>query len=395
MEKTEIKYNICQNCILINGSFGVQVNSNGFCSYCTNPHFETPTWRKVVVDKNIMHEKLEDWNKTVNRMSKIYGNKEYCCVFGYSGGKDSTALLDTFIDEYQLRPYLITIDTGFMTDVAKKNIKDTLAKMGLEQDHKFIEGAIPTFTKLYKYFFLDFHPDPNGKALTAEICHTCTDLIHTILVKEAINLGLKYVIIGFSPDQIARYFYEIFSEEIFKDGIPHPKHFKQLLDRDDLVWYLDKHSIVFQDLPRVLYPYHVIPYDENEIIHRIQSKGLIEVGKGDPVLTNCHVVKAGLFYDFYRFGSLPYALQYAELIRQKDNEIQRQKSRKEWIRVITRVGRNIADGRFDAEGMNALFRRIGSSRQEIINIIQHQIELDPNKEQILKNIELYKNGKLK
>ena len=317
MQIIEKKYNICQKCILVDGSFGVDVNSEGLCSYCADPHFVTSTWKKVIIDENIKREKLADWKNIVSQMKKSHGGREYCCVLGYSGGKDSTALLDTFVNEYHLKPYLVSIDTGFMTDVAKKNIKDTLGKMGLENDHIFIEAAIPAFTKLYKYFFLDFQPKPNGKALTGEVCHTCTDLIHTILVKEAMKQGLKYVIIGFSPDQIARYFYETSPEDTLEDGIPHPSEFKESLKSEDLFWYLDECSSTFRDLPRVLYPYHVIPYDGKEIIERIESKGLIEVGKGDPVLTNCHVVKAGLMYDLYRFGSLPYALQYAELIRKK------------------------------------------------------------------------------
>jgi len=395
MQIIEKKYNICQKCILVDGSFGVEVNSNGLCSYCADPHFVSPTWKKVIVNDKIKREKLADWKNTVSQMKKSHGNREYCCVLGYSGGKDSTALLDTFVNEYHLRPYLVSIDTGFMTDVAKKNIKDTLAKMGLENDHIFIEAAIPTFTKLYKYFFLDFQPKPNGKALTAEICHTCTDLIHTILIKEAMKQGLKYVIIGFSPDQIARYFYETSQEDTFEDGIPHPSKFKKSLSSEDLVWYLDDNSANLQDLPRVLYPYHVIAYDENEIIERIESKGLIEVGKGDSVLTNCHVVKAGLLYDLYRFGSLPYALQYAELVRQKENGEERRKARKEWIRIMVRVGRNILNGTFNIEGMNAFFNRIGSSAPDIISAIQEQVDHDSNKDLILRNIELHRHRKLK
>jgi len=395
MQIIEKKYNICQKCILVDGSFGVDVNSEGLCSYCADPHFVTSTWKKVIIDENIKREKLADWKNIVSQMKKSHGGREYCCVLGYSGGKDSTALLDTFVNEYHLKPYLVSIDTGFMTDVAKKNIKDTLGKMGLENDHIFIEAAIPAFTKLYKYFFLDFQPKPNGKALTGEVCHTCTDLIHTILVKEAMKQGLKYVIIGFSPDQIARYFYETSPEDTLEDGIPHPSEFKESLKSEDLFWYLDECSSTFRDLPRVLYPYHVIPYDGKEIIERIESKGLIEVGKGDPVLTNCHVVKAGLMYDLYRFGSLPYALQYAELIRQKEGEEERKKVRKEWIRIITRVGRNILNGTFDTEGMNAFFNRIGSSAHEIISAIQEQVNHDSHKEQILRNIELYRHRKLK
>jgi len=395
MEITKKNYKICQNCILIDGSFGVKVNSDGLCSYCSNPNFVTPTWKKVIIDESLKKEKLDKWHKTVREMQEKFGSKDFSCIIGYSGGKDSTALLDTLINEYKLRPYLVTVDTGFMTDIAKKNIKDTLSKLGLENDHIFIEDAIPTFTKLYKYFFLDFKPQSNGKALTLEICHICTDLIHTILVKEAIKKGLNYVIIGFSPDQIARYFYETSPEDTFEDGLSRPLEFKKKLDKNDLRWFLDENNTSLVDLPRVLYPYHVIDYDEQEIINRIESKGLIELGKGDPILTNCHVVKAGLMYDLYRFGGLSYAVQYAELIRQKENEKERKKSRKKWLRIINRVGRNILNDSFSIQGMKAFFERISNSKEEILSGIKQQVKLDPNKDEILRNIELLKDRKLK
>ena len=394
MEIEKKKYNICQNCVLIDGSFGVKVNSDGLCSYCSNPDHITPTWRKVKIENALKEKKLANWNGIVREMQKKYGSQEFSCVLGYSGGKDSTALLDTFINEYNLRPFLVTVDTGFMTDVAKKNIKDTLGKLGLEDDHIFIEDAIPTFTKLYKYFFLDFQPQPNGKALTLEICHICTDLIHTICVKEAIKKGLNYVIIGFSPDQIARYFYETSPKDTLEDGLPRPLNFRRTLDNNDLKWFLDENASK-EDLPRVLYPYHVIDYDEKEIINRIETKGLIEVGKGDPVLTNCHVVKAGLMYDLYRFGGIAYGVQYAELIRQKENEEDRRKTRKEWIRLISRVGRNILNGVFDTDGMTLFFKRIDSSREEILECIKKQVDKDPNIDIINRNIELFKTRKIK
>ncbi|MFX1347027.1 MAG: hypothetical protein ACFFAI_18215 [Promethearchaeota archaeon] len=394
IETTKKTYKICQNCILIDGSFGVIVNSDGLCSYCANPNYITPTWKKVKIHDTMKREKLIDWNNTIKQMQENYGSQDYCCVLGYSGGKDSTALLDTFVNEYNLRPFLVTVDTGFMTDVAKDNIKKTLGKMGLENDHIFIEDAIPTFTKLYKYFFLDFRPQPNGKALTLEICHTCTDLIHTILVKEAMKRNLNHVIIGFSPDQIARYFYETSPEDTFEDGLPCPSGFKETLDSDDLRWYLHD-NVRLEELPRVLYPYHVIDYDEKEIINRIESKGLIEVGKGDPVLTNCHVVKAGIMYDLYRYGGITYAVQYAELIRQKESVEERKKARKEWLRLMNRVARNILNDTFNVQGMEAFFKRIGSSREDVLESIEEQLHKDPKRNEILRNIDLFRTRKLK
>ncbi|MFW9875488.1 MAG: hypothetical protein ACFFG0_20470, partial [Candidatus Thorarchaeota archaeon] len=311
---------------------------------------------------------------------------------GFSGGKDSTALVDTFIHEYNLKPFLVTLDTGYMTKVAKNNIKQTLRAMGLENNHVFIERGVLVFTKLYKFLF--FNHDSNEKGLTLEICHICTDLIHTLLVKEAMKKSLNYVIIGFSPDQIARYFFETSKEDTLKDGFPRPKKFKEILSKDELSCYLDKATAI-DELPRVLYPYHVIEYDENEIINRIEAKGLIEKGKGNPVLTNCHVVKVALLYDLYRYGGITYALQYAELVRQKDNEEERKRARKELIIILLSFARSIFKGTLNVDGFNQFFERIGITREELLEIIEHQRESDPNKDTVLKNLELIKKMQLK
>ncbi len=383
---------ICQNCILTDGFLGLKVNSEGLCNFCQDSSHENANWAKVQVSEARRSESLEDWNKTVKRMQENKDENEYDCVIGYSGGKDSTALLDTFVNEYDLKPFLVTIDTGFMTDVAKKNVKDTLAKMNLQDDHLLIEDAIPTFTKLYKHFFFDH--GSNEKTLTVDICHVCTDLIHTIVVKEAMKKGISQVIIGFSPDQIARYFYEPSEEETIKDGLPAEK-LKEKFNESDLQWYLTEADISSGTIPRVIYPYHVIPYDENEIISRIEKKNLVEIGKSDPTLTNCHVVKAALMYDLYRYGGITYTLQYAELIRQKEWGGERRKSRKGWLRLVQNIGRNILNGTFNSDGMSKFFARIGTSREEILQNIEKRRLNDPNEAQVLKNIELIRNKKLK
>ena len=383
---------ICQNCILPDGFLGVKVNSEGLCNFCHDPASKTANWRKVQIDDELRNKFLDDWNNVVKEMQKHYGEQEYDCVLGYSGGKDSTALLDTFIKKYGLRPLLITIDTGFMTEVAKQNIKSTLAKMNLEKNHILVEAAIYTFTKLYKWAF--FNHNSNEKSLTIDICHTCTDLIHTIIVKEAIKRGLKYVIIGFSPDQIARYFYETSKEDTIEDGMPN-RDLAKNFSEEDFKWYINSEEASIEPFPRVLYPYHVIDYDEKEIINRIETKGLIEVGKSDPTLTNCHVVKAGLMYDLHRYGGLTYVLQYAELVRQEKVGEARIKSRKDWLRLYNSVARSILKGQFNVDGMKKFFENIGMDQEDLLKVVEQKLEADPNKEQILKNLVLIKTRKLK
>ena len=100
---------ICQNCILTDGFFNLKINSEGLCDFCADPTHIKPNWRKVQINKDLKHKKLQDWKNVIKSMQKTYGNKEYSCVLGFSGGKDSTALVDTFVNEYNLRPFLVTL----------------------------------------------------------------------------------------------------------------------------------------------------------------------------------------------------------------------------------------------------------------------------------------------
>lgn len=387
-------YNICQKCIMLDGPFGVSLNKNGLCNFCEDPSFETASWKKTIINESLREEKRKEWYNLIQQWQEDFGRDKYCCILGFSGGKDSTALVDTFVNEYHLKPFLITVNVGFMTDIAKNNIIQTLQKLGLEDDHRFIEESFETFTKLYKYFLSGYKPRSDEKCVSLSICHTCTDLIHTALVKEAMKKNLDHVIIGFSPDQIARYFYETSPEDSLEDGIPHPQEHINNLDKDDLQWYLTPDTPL-EEIPRILYPYHVINYNQSEIIQRIEAKGLIEIGKGDPILTNCHVVMTGMMYDIYRFGGVSYSFQYAELIRQQEDSERWKHERKGWLRTMIRVAKGLLNGQLATEGITTVLDRIGISREELISNIQKQVDQDPNKEQILKNIALLKKGRFK
>jgi len=325
-------------------------------------------------------------------VKKKAGSQKHDIAVGFSGGKDSTALVDILVEQYGLNPLLITVDTGFMTDIAKQNIRDTLAKMGLEDNFILVEGAIPAFSKLYKTLFE--HHDSAEKTLTVKLCHPCTDLIHVIVIKEAMKESIPVVLFGFSPDQIMRYFYETEREDTIKDG-KIPAFLKNDLDKEGRAWYLSEQDIKEGLIPRVLYPYHVIDYDEEEIITRIESKGLIQKGKGDPVLTNCHAVKAALLHDLYRHGGITYALQYAELVRQQRGKEGHGKYRRQWLRILQAVGKSLLNGTFDADGMEDFFSTIGMKKEELIDSILKRRALDPRERLIIENIGLIRCGKLR
>ena len=369
----------CSKCILPDGFLGIHLNSEHLCNICADPTYKTINYSRTIISPEQRTKALKDWNSVVKDMQKNHGSRKYDCILGYSGGKDSTALLDHLVNILGLTPLAVTSDTGFMTDIAKDNMKDTLRQ--IQVDHVLIEESIPTFTKLYKYHFL--HHNSNETFLARYICDYCSDLIHSIVVKEAIKREIPCVLFGYSPDQTFRYFYEMPREEVIKEWKPELLD-NPFFDENDAKWYLTDEEIKNGGLPRVLLPYHVIPYREQDIIELVESKNYIKKGHADPLLTNCNVVHAATFYDFNRYGGILYAYQYAELVRLNPE------SRKKWLRTLKMSAPLILENNFKRNEVNAFFDQIGVTQEEMLAHIQEQLEKDPNRGNIEQNVEMFR-----
>lgn len=377
--------NICTKCILPEGFLGVQLDLEGTCDYCNDPNHKNVNWSRTKITQRKRDKALADWIMVVEDMQRNHGSLPYDCVLGYSGGKDSTALLDFLVNDLGLTPLAVTSDTGFMTDIAKENIRDTLKQ--IQVDQILIKDCIPTFTKLYRYHFLNHNS--NETLLARDICDYCSDLIHSIVVKEAIKHKIPYVLFGYSPDQIFRYFYEIPQEEIINDWKPELLLNNPIFNNSDALWYLNHEELTSGNLPRVLLPYHVIPYREEKIIDLVESKNYIKKGHADPLLTNCNVVHAATFYDFNRYGGILYAFQYAELVRQNPQV------RKKWLRTLRIVAPLILENKFKEKEVNNFLETIGISKDDLIEQIQTQLVKDPKKPQIESNISLFRKRNLR
>lgn len=361
----------CKKCILPNGFLGIKLNSEGLCDFCADPNHKNCNYSRTIIDSKRKASAISDWDRVVDLMKRNHKNKRYNCIVGYSGGKDSTALLDYLVNDLRVNPLAVTINTGFMTTTAKKNIKDTLEQIRV--NHRLIEDAISTFTKLYKYLFLN-HVS-NKIFLTRDLCDYCSDLIHSIIVKQALKYEIPYVLFGYSPEQTFRYFYEIPHEEVIHHWRP------EIIDHvpfneNDRKWYLSDNETNKGKLPRLLLPYHVIPYKEEEIVALVESKNYIKKGNADPLLTNCSVVHAATFYDFNRYGGILYAYQYAELVRQDPD------ARKKWLRILKMVAPLILENKFKRKDVNNFLETIGISSEELLAQIHNQLEQDPNQKQI-------------
>lgn len=369
---------ICKNCILIDGSFGIELNSEGICNYCEDPAYKTTNWWKTQITEKMKETGLRDWNSVIELMRSRKEEKKYDCIVGYSGGKDSTALLYTMVHDYGFNPLAVTIDSGFFPETAFENIKDTLKKISV--DHVVIDGAKETFRKLYQWVFTD--QDSNDLTLTRNLCDNCGDLVHSLVVREAMKRDIDIILFGYSPDEIRRYFYEIPQHEIEHEWKPSFIN-RELFTEEDRNHYFTPEDFENHTVPRIILPYHVIDYNEEDIIQLIESKNLVKKGNSSTLKTSCHVIAAALFYDLNRFGALPYSLQFAELIRQ-DPSI-----RKKWLITLKRLTPMIREGKFNESGVNFTLEKIGLSREVLLSIVQKQINQDPNRDKIIRNINLF------
>jgi hypothetical protein len=282
------------------------------------------------------------------------------------------------IHDYGLNPLVVTIDSGFIPDLAFENVKDTLGKLKI--DHVIIDGAKETFRRLYQWVFTN---QGSGElTLTRNLCDHCGDLVHSLVVREAMERDIDVILFGYSPDEIRRYFYEIPRDEIVYEWLPNFISGDSFIEQDRKQYFEPEH---FENrvVPRILLPFHVIDYSEEEIIELIESKNLVKKGNSSTLKTSCHVIAAALFYDLNRFGALPYALQFAELIRQ-DPSI-----RKKWLITLKRLTPLIREGKFNEVGVDITLEKIESSREQILSMARAQVDKDPNREKIIRNLGLF------
>ena len=128
---------------------------------------------------------LSDWNKIVYDAKKKGLNKQYDCIVGVSGGVDSSYLLYLLKEKYNLRILAVTLDNGWNSDIALKNIKSMtdLLKIDLETyviDYEEIKDLI----RAYLYSGLPWVDTPTDTA------------IKSVMYKIALQENIKYIFRG-------------------------------------------------------------------------------------------------------------------------------------------------------------------------------------------------------
>lgn len=126
----------------------------------------------------------EAWNKIVANVKKDRKGK-YDCIVGISGGVDSSYLLYLLKVKYGLNPLAVTLDNGWGTDVAVKNIRRMTTALSIDLETYVINyEEIKDLLRSYMYAGLPWIDMPTDVA------------IKSVMYRYAIQENVKYIFRG-------------------------------------------------------------------------------------------------------------------------------------------------------------------------------------------------------
>lgn len=169
----------CTRCILDTTVGDIWFDEKGECKYCIiNDEME-----KMHPLDSVSEERLQT---IVSKIKQDGKNKQYDCIAGISGGRDSTYTILKAV-QLGLRPLAVHFDNGWNSEISVKNIKKTLDKLN-----------VPLYTVVADWEEFKDLQVSFLKASTPDADIPTDYAIYSVLFKVAAKEGVKYILNGHS-----------------------------------------------------------------------------------------------------------------------------------------------------------------------------------------------------
>jgi N-acetyl sugar amidotransferase len=119
------EYRICTRCLMDTSDPEIVFDAQGVCNHC---HDYDRLIAQKVLEGQAGHEYLE---RLVEKMKRDGRGKPYDCIIGVSGGVDSTYVA-YLVKKMGLRPLAVHMDNGWDSELAVRNIEETLKRLGID-----------------------------------------------------------------------------------------------------------------------------------------------------------------------------------------------------------------------------------------------------------------------
>jgi len=172
------EYRMCTRCIMDTTDPEITFDENGMCNHC---HTYDRLVREHIVDGEAGHKRLL---KLVDSIERAGRGKKYDCIIGVSGGVDSTYVA-YLVKQLGLRLLAVHLDNGWDSELAVKNIEETLKRLGIDLYTEVLDWE--EFRDLQAAFLKASTPDSE-----IPTDHTIVAILGNIAAK----LRIKYILIG-------------------------------------------------------------------------------------------------------------------------------------------------------------------------------------------------------
>jgi N-acetyl sugar amidotransferase len=118
-------YRICTRCLMDTSDPEIVFDDAGVCNHCHD-------YDRLVAQKVLGGEAGRAYLEgLVEKIKRAGRGKSYDCIIGVSGGVDSTYVA-YLVKKMGLRPLAVHMDNGWDSELAVKNIEETLKRLGID-----------------------------------------------------------------------------------------------------------------------------------------------------------------------------------------------------------------------------------------------------------------------
>lgn len=173
------EYQVCSNCVMDTSDSLIEFDERGYCDHCNNYYNNIlPNWHPDEIG-------ARELNKIVAQIKKAGIGKKYDCIIGLSGGVDSSYLLYYAVEKLNLRPLVLSADTGWNLNVAVENIEKLVKGLKLDLYTEVIDwNEMKDLQLAYFKAQVPYQDTPQDHAIFAS------------LYNYAAKNGIKYVLTG-------------------------------------------------------------------------------------------------------------------------------------------------------------------------------------------------------
>lgn len=294
----------CRRCVLSAGFPGADLDGNGVCGPCRGGAVSTG------------RDAIEAARRKVRELFAVR-TRPYDAVLCNSGGKDSSYTLKLAVQRYGLRVLSFTLDNGFLSPTALRNIHAVVDALGV--DHVTIRPSFALVSAVIRATSL--LPIYGEKTLTriSAGCNACISLVNTAAMRLALEKGAPVVLAGFTLGQIpanAVVFRNNFRflRESRAEGLG---RLRDAVGPEVDAWYGLDDALVerTRGWPHSVNLLCLETITEAEIVREVVALGWTQPEGLDGCSSNCELNTFNNHVHQRRYGFHPYELELSELVR--------------------------------------------------------------------------------